>query len=77
MREIMTKRLYRHFKGRFYYVHDIAEHTETGEKVVVYQAMYGDYKMYVRPFDMFTETIDLLREDNITKQKYRFELYEG
>lgn len=77
MREIKVKRLYRHFKGNFYYVHDIAEHTETGEKFVVYQALYGDNKMYVRPLDMFREEIDSSREDNITNQKYRFELYEG
>lgn len=77
MREIKTKRLYRHFKGNFYYVHDIAEHTETGEQLVVYQALYGDNKMYVRPLDMFREEIDETREDNITNQKYRFELYES
>lgn len=77
MREIKTKRLYRHFKGNFYYVHDIAEHTETGEQFVVYQALYGDNKMYVRPLDMFREEIDETREDNITNQKYRFELYES
>ena len=76
MREIISKRLYRHFKGNLYYVQDIAIHTETGENYVVYQAMYGDYKTYIRPYEMFAEKIDKDREDNITNQTYRFELYE-
>ena len=42
--------MYRHFKGKLYYVIDIAEHTETGEKLVVYKALYADYKTYVRAF---------------------------
>lgn len=76
MRNIEVKRLYRHFKGNLYYVHDIAVHSETGEKMVVYQAMYGDYGMFVRPFDMFIEEVEEGRKDNITNQKYRFELFE-
>ncbi|WP_300279056.1 DUF1653 domain-containing protein [Peptacetobacter sp.] len=76
MREILTKRLYRHFKGNFYYVHDIATHTETGEELVVYQALYGDNGIFVRPLEMFIEEVELNREDNVTNQKYRFELYE-
>ncbi|TQQ84936.1 DUF1653 domain-containing protein [Peptacetobacter hominis] len=76
MRNIEIKRLYRHFKGNLYYVHDIAVHSETGEKMVVYQAMYGDYGMFVRPFDMFIEEVEEGRKDNITNQKYRFEIFE-
>ncbi len=76
MREILTKRLYRHFKGNFYYVHYIATHTETGEELVVYQALYGDKGIFVRPLEMFIEEVELNREDNVTNQKYRFELYE-
>lgn len=75
MRNIEIKRLYRHFKGNLYYVHDIAVHSETGEKMVVYQAMYGDYGMFVRPFDMFIEEVEEGRKDNITNQKYRFEIF--
>lgn len=74
MRKIETNRIYRHFKGNFYYVKEIAISSETLEEFVVYQAMYGDNKTYIRPLDMFLETIDENREDNITKQKYRFEL---
>lgn len=76
-RIIEIKRPYRHFKGRLYYVHDIVEHTETGELYVSYQALYQPYKMYVRPLKMFAETIDELRSDNVTHQHYRFELYRG
>ena len=77
MREILVNRLYRHFKGNLYYVKDVAQHTETGEMMVVYQAMYGEYWTFVRPVDMFLEVVDPKREDNVTGQKYRFELYEG
>lgn len=76
MRNIEVKRLYRHFKGNLYYVHDIAVHSETGEKMVVYQAMYGDYGMFVRPFYMFIEEVEEGRKNNITNQKYRFEIFE-
>ena len=44
MRIIQIQKMYRHFKGKLYYVIDIAEHTETGEKLVVYKALYADYK---------------------------------
>jgi hypothetical protein len=74
MRKIELNRIYRHFKGNFYYVKEIAISSETLEEYVVYQALYGDNKVYIRPLEMFLETIDEKREDNITKQKYRFEL---
>lgn len=77
MRKIQVQRPYRHFKGNLYYVHQIIEHTETGEILVSYQALYPPYGMYARPIDMFLEEIDTEREDNVTNQKYRFELYEG
>lgn len=69
----IVDRLYKHFKGRLYYVHNIAEHSETGEVFVVYQAMYPPYKVYVRPYKMFTGDIDPNRPDNITGQRKRFE----
>ena len=54
MRKIETDRKYRHFKGNYYHVTDIAEHTETGEMFVVYKALYGEFKTYVRPYDMLS-----------------------
>ena len=44
MRTIEPQKMYRHFKGNLYFVLDIAEHTETGEMMVVYKALYGEYK---------------------------------
>ncbi len=77
MRKIQVQRPYRHFKGNLYYVHQIIEHTETKEILVSYQALYPPYGMYARQINMFLKEIDTKREDNVTNQKYRFELYEG
>lgn len=74
---IIAKRPYRHFKGKLYYVHDLVTHTETGEVMVSYQALYPPYGMYVRPLDMFTEEVSATRPDNVTKQCHRFELYDS
>lgn len=77
MREIEIQRPYRHFKGNLYYVHNIVTHTETNELFVSYQALYPPYTMCIRPLKMFLEEVEDGRDDNITNQKYRFELYEG
>jgi len=48
---------YRHFKGKEYEVIDIARHSETMEEHVVYRALYGDFGLWIRPANMFFETI--------------------
>lgn len=73
MREIEVGKVYRHFKNKYYIVKEIATHSETDEDYVVYQALYGDYKTYIRPLKMFLEEIPIDRSDNKLKQKYRFE----
>ena len=74
-RTIEIKRPYKHFKGKLYYVHDIVKHTETEEKLVVYQALYAPYEMFVRPYEMFISEVDREKYPNII-QKYRFEMYD-
>ena len=49
--------LYQHYKGNLYQVLGVARHSETMEELVVYQALYKDYGLWVRPYKMFTETI--------------------
>ena len=74
-REIKVGRVYRHFKGDYYLVEGIVIHSETDEKMVLYRALYGDGKRYVRPYDMFASPMDKSKYPN-AKQEYRFELQE-
>ena len=73
MNTLEIGKLYRHFKGNLYLVLGTAFNSETEEKYVIYKALYGEYKTWIRPEKMFLEEIDYNRKDNITKQKYRFE----
>jgi len=50
--------IYKHFKGQFYAVDNVARHSETDEHYVVYRALYGERGLWVRPLEMFDETIE-------------------
>lgn len=72
-------KVYRHFKGNYYFVENVAYHSETQERMVVYKPLYNredSRTLWVRPEKMFLEEIPQ-RPDNITGQKHRFELVEN
>lgn len=56
--ELYAGERYRHYKGGLYQIVTVAVHTETDENMVVYQALYGDYKVFARPLKMFLETVE-------------------
>ena len=75
MREIKINGIYKHFKGDYYIVEDIANHSETKEKYVVYRRLYGEGDLWMREVNMFLSEVDHEKYPNV-EQKYRFELQE-
>lgn len=73
MQELKIKGIYRHFKGDYYLVEELAKDSETKEEMVVYRRLYEDNGLWVRPKEMFLSEVDHEKYPNVT-QKYRFEL---
>lgn len=71
-------KVFRHFKGNYYFIESISMDSETKEDIIVYRPLYprDDSMLWTRPAKMFFEEIDQTRKDNITGQKHRFELAE-
>lgn len=75
MQEAKIKRVYRHFKGDYYLLEDVATHSETGEQYAVYRKLYGDGSLWVRPLEMFLGEVDR-RKYPQASQRFRFQLMD-
>lgn len=56
---MIKKGKYKHFKGNYYEVIDVAKNSETLEEYVVYRALYGEYGLWIRPLSMFTQLVEV------------------
>ncbi|MEG2459958.1 MAG: DUF1653 domain-containing protein [Clostridia bacterium] len=76
-RKLEIGKVYRHFKNKLYLVVDVALDCETQRESVVYRALYGDCKLWIRDKeDFLAEVGERKNKDNVTNQKYRFERIE-
>lgn len=73
MNTLEINRVYRHFKGDYYLVVDVAKHSETMEEYVVYRLLYEDGSLWIRPKCMFLEKVDKEKYPHV-EQEYRFQL---
>ena len=73
MNTLKIKGIYKHFKGDYYLVEDVAIHSETQEEYVIYRPLYGECKLFIRPMEMFLSEVDKDKYPDC-KQTYRFEL---
>lgn len=66
----LKKGKYRHYKGKFYQVLYTATHSENLEKMVVYQQLYGEHSIWVRPLDMFLENVNI---DGVEVKRFEYQ----
>lgn len=79
MEEVKVGKVYRHFKGNYYFVENVGFNSENQERMVIYKPLYereDGRTIWVRPEKMFLESVPSDREDNITGQTVRFKLCE-
>ena len=79
--EVVVGGIYKHFKGNLYKVINIGYDSETNingisKKLVIYEALYDDHKIWVRPYDMFVSKVDKEKYPDVL-QEYRFELIDN
>ena len=70
--ELRIHGIYRHFKGNYYLVEDVAKDSETGQEMVIYRQLYGDESLWVRSKEMFLSEVDKEKYPEVT-QANRFE----
>jgi len=75
MRKLKINGIYKHFKGDYYLVVDVANHSETKEEYVVYRRLYGNGSLWIREKNMFLSEVDHEKYPSV-EQKDRFELQE-
>jgi hypothetical protein len=66
---LIQKGIYQHYKGNYYEVIDVAKHSETREELVIYRALYGEYRLWARPLTHFLEPIEI---EGVKKPRFSF-----